>query len=288
MNTLARTAIVVVAVLIVSVVTFNSCTVAVDQKEFVVVSFLGEIKSVIDEPGLALRIPFSSVTSVSRQVQEYANDEPSATVTGDKKNILISYFSRYRVDDPVTYLQARGGSIRGAGRLGDILYSELKTEVSKHSLEDIVNAREGVSQAILDRAGPKVKQYGVKLIDFRIKRTDLPEDVIGSVYSRMKAERDQMAQTYRSEGEKEKLTLEANANRREREILSEAYRKKQEIIGLADAEALKIVADAYAADLEFALFLRTLDVYRASLQKGSRLVLSTDSELMRYLESSAK
>jgi membrane protease subunit HflC len=263
--------------------------VAVDQREWAVVSLFGKIHSVIEEPGLAFTFPFATVTRVSRQLQEYATNEPSETVTGDKKNILISYFARYRVRDPVQFLQTIGQTTGGHGTMGGILYSELKTEVSKHSLEDIIAGRDILGQTMLRSAGPKLHPYGVDLEDFRIKRTDLPNNVIGSVYSRMRAERDQMAQTCRSEGEREKLTLQGEADRREKEIVSEADRKRKEIMGAADAEALKVLQEAYGADVEFALFLRTLDVYRTALTEGGlRVILSTDSGFLRYLNPTEK
>lgn len=279
----------IAVILVVGWILVDVFTVAVDQREWAVISFFGKIQRVIEEPGLAFVIPFSTVNKVSNQLKEYATNQPSETVTGDKKNILVSYFARYRVRSPVTYLQTIGQSDqRAETALGNVFYSELKTEVSKHALEEIVAGRDLLSRAVLARAAPLVAPFGVELKDFRIKRTDLPNNVIESVYQRMRAERAQMAQTYRSEGEREKVTLQADADRREREILSEAERKKKELLGGADAEALRTLQEAYGADQEFALFLRTLDVYRATfLSGGSRLVLSTGSDFLRYLNSSA-
>lgn len=279
----------IAVILIVGWILVDVFTVAVDQREWAVVSLFGKIQRVIEEPGLSFVVPFSTVNTVSNQLQEYATDKPSETVTGDKKNILVSYFARYRVRSPVTYLQTIGQSdTRAETALGNVFYSELKTEVSKHALEEIVAGRDLLSRAVLARAAPLVSPFGVELKDFRIKRTDLPENVIESVYQRMRAERAQMAQTYRSEGEREKVTLQAEADRRERELLSEAERKKKELLGGADAEALRLLQEAYGADQEFALFLRTLDVYRTTFLAGqSRLVLSTGSDFLRYLNSSS-
>lgn len=271
------------------VLIYGCCAVPVDEREFVVVTMFGNVTDTRQEPGLVFINPLESVTTIPKRIQEWSQEETSPTVTGDKKNIMLSYFGKYRVVEPVNYLKSVGNPARAAQTIDDIVYSELKAAVSKRPLDEVVTDRTEIAAWVMKASTEKLRSYGVELVDFRIKRTDLPPDVIESVYKRMVAERAQMAQTYRSQGEKEKIQLQAEADRKEKEILSEAYRKQQEIIGLGDAEALRILKEAYGQDQEFALFVRSLEVYKQALVGGNaRLILSTGSDLFRYLSNPAK
>ncbi len=268
---------------------WSMMTETVDQAEFAVVALFGNVKSIVDEPGLIVVNPLSTVTKVPRRVLEYTSDKPSAAPTGDKKNVVISHFTKYRIVDPVKFLRTVRTKFGADNAIADIIYSELKSEISRHPLEKVITDRQEMAKSIIAHSRDRIAEYGIELVDFRVKHSELPENVIGSVYTRMRAERAQMAQTYRSEGAKKKMELTAGAERKEKEILSEAYRKKQEIMGQGDAEALQILQDAYSRDVDLALFLKTLDVYRIALEeRNTQVILSTGSELMKYLNDPGK
>lgn len=271
------------------VLLYGCCGVPVDEREFAVVTLFGEVRKVAREPGLVLINPLESVMTISKQLQEWTQEEPTPTVTGDKKNLMVSYFLKYRVTDPMEYAMKVRNPARANQTIDDIVYSELKAAVSKRPLADVIGGRNELDRSVLLASREQVKSYGVDLVDFRIKRTDLPTEVLNSVHRRMQAERAQMAQTYRSEGQKASMGLIADATRKETEILSEAYRQEQEIRGQGDAEALRLLREAYGQDQEFALFVRSLDLYKAAFAKGSsQVVLTTGSELMKYLVDPGK
>jgi membrane protease subunit HflC len=263
---------------------FAVCTFEVDQREAAIVTFFGKVTGVEQEPGLHLKNPLAMVTPVPKLMLEY-NKPLSNTVTNDKKNILVSFYVKYRIDDPLKFTQTVAVRTEAEKRIDDLVYSELKTAISKTAFDKVVIGRGEIERQTLEAAQDRVRQYGIQLVDFRIKRTDLPPQILDSVYKRMNEERGQKAQMDRSEGDKLKQIATAEADKKATEISSEAYRKKQELMGEGDREALKILETAYGQDVEFAMFLRTLDVYRTSLKAtDTRMILSTQNELLKYLK----
>ncbi len=258
---------------------------AVDECEYAIVTLFGEIKGTVTEPGLGVKNPLADVTTYPKSVQEY-NKEPSNTVTLDKKNLLVSFYVKYRITDVLKFAQTVRVKRDGEKRIDDVVYSALKTAISRMPFDQVIVNRGDLEQATLAASQEQVEQYGIALVDFRVKRTDLPPQILDSVYARMTEERRQKAQMDRSEGEKQKQIMMAEAQKRETEILSEAYKRRQELMGEADREALRILTESYGKDVEFATFLKTLDVYKESLrQENTRLILSTKSELLKYLSA---
>jgi membrane protease subunit HflC len=262
---------------------FQGCTYVVDQREAAIVTLFGEVKEVAETPGLKFKNPLASVTTIPTYLQEY-NKLPSNTVTNDKKNILVSFYVKYRVVEPLMYAQTVATKGEAEKRIDDIVYSALKTNVSRMDFDQVVVNRGEVEKRTLEMSQSPVRQYGIGLKDFRIKRTDLPPQILDSVYRRMTEERHQKAQMDRSEGEKQKQIMTADAEKRVTEILAGAYKKKQELMGEGDREALKILSDAYGQDTEFAMFVKTLELYREMLKSSdTRLILSTRGDLLKYL-----
>ena len=287
MSHLKKVLFIVAALGIGTVVLFSCCTYAVDEREAAIFSFMGQVSGVQMTPGLKFKNPMATVTSVRTYLQEY-DTEPSNTVTRDKKNILISFYVKYRVSDPLIYSQTVGTRGEAEKRIDDVVYSALKTNVSQSDFEAIVANRKEIEEQTLAHCLERVKQYGIALVDFQIKRTDMPPQILESVYKRMKEERLQKAQTDRSEGIKLKQIATAEADKQEVEVRSKAYEQKQKLMGEGDREALRIVSAAYGQDVDFAMYVKTLDLYRETLKSGdTRLILSTKSELLRYFSQSS-
>jgi len=278
---------VLAGVALLAVIILSTCTYAVDEREAAIFSFMGQVSGVEMTPGLKFKNPFATVMSVRTYLQEY-DTEPSNTVTRDKKNILISFYVKYRVNDPLIYTQTVGTRGEAEKRIDDVVYSALKTNVSQSDFEVIVANRKEIEEATLAHSLARVKQYGIELVDFQIKRTDMPPQILESVYKRMKEERLQKAQTDRSEGIKLKQIATAEADKKEVEVRSTAYEQKQKLMGEGDKEALRIVAEAYGQDVDFAMYVKTLDLYREALKAGdTRMIFSTKNELFQFLGQSA-
>lgn len=272
---------------ILAVAVAATCTFTVDEREAAIVTLLGKVRGVEKEPGLHFKNPLADVSFVRTYMQEY-DTRPSNTVTKDKKNILISFYVKYKVDDPLLYTQTVGTRAEAEKRIDDVVYSALKTHVSQEDFDAIVTNRRGIETQTLGQSDARVKQYGIRLVDFQIKRTDMPPQILDSVYRRMTEERLQKAQTDRSEGMKLKQIAIAEADKKETEVRSKAYEERKRLMGEGDEAALRLVAEAYAQDVEFAMFVKTLDLYRDTLKAGdTRLILSTKNELLRFLEQSA-
>lgn len=286
MSHLKKVLFIVIALVIGTVVLFSCCTYAVDEREAAIFSFMGQVSKVEMTPGLRFKNPLATVTSIRTYLQEY-DTEPSNTVTRDKKNILISFYVKYRVSDPLVYSQTVGTRGEAEKRIDDVVYSALKTNVSQADFEAIVANRKDIEEQTLAHSLERVKQYGIALVDFQIKRTDMPPQILESVYKRMKEERLQKAQTDRSEGIKLKQIATAEADKQEVEVRSKAYEQKQKLMGEGDREALRIVSAAYGQDVDFAMYVKTLDLYREALKSSdTRLILSTQSELLQYFHQS--
>ena len=221
-------------------------------------------------------------------------------------------FARWRIVDPVKFFQTVNNRLNAMSRLNDIIDPAVRNFITSHKLIDAVRksnreldtaevgledlekkpqshygitiGREKITQGILEQAQPKVDQFGIELVDVKIKGINYVEEVRKSVYDRMIAERKQIAEKFRSEGKGEAQKVLGQKDKELQQITSEAYRVAQELKGKADAEATQIYAAAYGLDPEFYSFLQTLDVYNDSLDKSSSVLLSTDSELMKYFK----
>jgi membrane protease subunit HflC len=264
---------------------FSVFTYSLDERDAALVTLFGEVRGEPEmSPGLHFKNPLASVTRIRTFMQEY-NTTPEDAVTKDKKNIKVSFYVKYRVTDPLEYSRSVTTKSAAEDRIDDVVYSQLKRTVAKTTFDEVVINRTEIEKATLDQSQEKVKKYGIELIDFQIKRTDLPQQILDSVYNRMREERAQKAQTDRSEGEREKQIAIAEADKEKTRILSEAYRIKQQTMGEGDQDALKILSEAYGQDVEFAMYMKTLDLYRDSLKAtDTRMILSTRNDLLKYLK----
>ncbi len=315
MNNKATILIVIVLVL---AATAYSAAFVVDETEQVVLTRFGKIvREPITTPGLNFRIPFiDTINKYPKNLQHWDGD-PGQIPTKDKTFIWVDSFARWKITDPVRFRETVGDVRSANSRLNDIIDPAVRNAVTSYRLIETVRSsnreldtfEEGVDQAdggqqrqsygittgrgnitdsILTESQPKLVKFGIEVVDVQVKRVNYVDQVRESVYNRMIAERKQIAAKFRSEGEGEARKIRGDKERDLKEINSEAYRLSQIIKGKADAEATLIYADAFGVDPEFYTFVKTLEVYSESIGNDSALVLSTDSDLLKYLKAFPK
>ena len=256
----------------------------VDETEQAIIVQLGKYIRTVKEPGLHFKIPLvQTVIHFEDRILEY-DAAAAKVITADKKHLVVDNYARWKIIDPLKFYETVRNEFGAQARLDDIVFSEIREELARHTLTEIISLqREAIMDTVGKRCDEKAREYGIQVIDVKIKRADLPEEVTHSVYARMKAERERIAKKYRSEGEEESVKIKAQADKERTVLLADSYRSAQELKGKGDAEAIKIYAQALEEDPEFYSFLRTLEVYRKALVGGTTMVLSSDSELFQYL-----
>lgn len=272
---------------IVALIVIPQAIFTVDMTKQAIILQMGQYKRTITAPGLNFKIPFiQSVILIENRVLT-SDTAPGEYLTLDKKRLVVDHVSRWRIVDPLKFYKAVRNEAGGLARIQPIVFSEMRDELAKYNFEDIIfTEREAIMDAVAVRAREKMTDYGVDIIDVRIKRADLPEEVQVSVFDRMKAERQRIALAYRAEGEEEALEIRAYADKVKTIILAEAYEESQNLKGDGDAQATAIYAAAFGLDTEFYRFLRTLEAYEGFMIAGdTTLVLGSGSDLFQYLES---
>ena len=252
----------------------------------VVVTQFGEPVRTITEPGLYMKLPdpVQRVTIFDKRLLDYDADG-NAIDTEDKKILILDNYARWRIVDPLLFMQALRTENEAIARLDDIVYSELRKELGQHDLVDVVSTnRAAIMALVTERSDVAARQYGISVVDVRVKRADLPPENEAAVFNRMRAERAREAKTYRSEGEEEALKIMAETDLEAATISAEAYETAQGIRGEGDAEALAIYAAAYKNAAGFFEFTRSLEAYEKSLDERTVLVLPPDSEFFKYLQ----
>jgi membrane protease subunit HflC len=282
----------------------------VDETEQVIVTQFGRIVGTPKkDPGLKFKVPFIQQANYFAKNLLSWDGDPGQIPTLDKTFIWVDTFARWKITDPVKFFQTVNNQFNAIGKLNDIIDPAVRNFITSYSLieavrksdrkldEDSVSmedafrayysvtvGREKITEGILKQAQPKLAQFGIELVDVKIKRINYVEQVRKSVYGRMIAERKQIAEKYRSEGRGEAQKILGDKEKDLQEITSEAYRKAQIIKGKADAEATIIYAEAYGVDPEFYSFSQTLEIYEQSLDEKNTLILSTESEFLKYLK----
>ncbi len=253
----------------------------------IVLRFGRPIGNPIQKAGLYIKAPFTDeVRRFDKRLLNYDSD-PKEIITQDKKNVVMDNYARWKIVDPLLFLQTVQNISGAQARLDDIVYSELREKVAKYTFNEIIAVkREEIMQRVTESSADKAKALGIEIVDVRIKRADLPKQNEENVYQRMEAERQQQAKKYRAEGQEKLLEIKSNAERQKTVILANAYKEAELIKGEGDAEALKIYADAYNRDPEFYKFVRTLSAYEKILKGNgkNKLILSSDSDLWKILE----
>ena len=277
-----------VLLLVVGVV-LSMSTFIVHEREIAIKFKLGEIIESDYEPGLYFQIP------IINNVQKFDSriltmDTPTERfLTAEKKNVIVDSFAKWRIADPKLFYTATAGDERQAiARMASIINNELKSQIASKNMREVISGeRATIMQVVTDNAGIKIRDLGIDLIDVRIKRVDLPENVSNTVFRRMATERQTVAREFRSRGEEQAKQIRANADRQREEILAEAYRKSEEIRGEGDATAAKTYADSYNQDPEFYSFYRSMKAYTTSFGNNQDMILlSPESDFFKYFKKS--
>jgi len=302
----------IIVVVIVGILILFASAYVVDETEQVVVTQFGRVIGVPKtSPGLYFKIPFIQNTNYFPKNLLRWDGDPGQIPTLDKTFIWVDPFARWRIVDPIKFFQTVNNTTSALGRLDDIIDPAVRNFITSYplietvrlsnreldtfeiGLEDVKKertvytvktGREVITQNILQQAQPKLLEFGIELVDVKLKRVNYVEQVRDSVYGRMIAERKQIAEKFRSEGKGEAQKIRGEKERELKQITSEAYRAAQEIMGEADAEATKIYAQAFNLDPEFYSFIKTMEIYKDVLDDKNSLILSTDSEFFKYFK----
>ncbi|WP_332673736.1 protease modulator HflC [Aromatoleum sp.] len=261
----------------------------VDQRQFAVVFQLGEVKDVIDKPGLNFKWPMiQNVRYFDRRILTMDTPEPERFITAEKKNVLVDHFVKWRIIDPkLYYVSVAGDEARARTRLLQTVNAGLREEFGRRTVHDVVSGeRDQIMEDMRTRADQDARKIGVQILDVRLKRVDLPLEVSESVYRRMEAERKRVANELRSEGAAIAEKIRADADRQREVIVAEAYREAQRAKGAGDAKATAIYAEAYGQSPDFYAFYRSLEAYRESFaNKSDLMVVDPSSEFFRFLKN---
>ncbi len=303
---------VLLGVVALAVVVLFASAYVVDETEQVVVTQFGKVVGTpVIEPGLKFRVPFiQKATYFPKNLQIWDGD-PGQVPTKDKTFLWVDTFARWKIVDPIKYFQTVNNMVSAMSRLDDIIDPAMRNLLTSSRLVETVRntdrpmdtfdiidggdvdqsqykievGRTEITRRILEQAQPKLEPFGIELVDVKIKRINYVDKVRDAVYGRMIAERRQIAEKYRSEGRGEASNIRGDKEKELQMISSEAYKTAEELKGTADAEAAAIYAKAYGVDTDFYSFIQTLEVYRDSLDSTTTLVLSTDSEFMKYFKN---
>lgn len=281
----------ILAGVIVALMLASSMLFIVDQRQFAAVYALGEIKEVITEPGLKFKLPppLQNVVLLDRRVQTLDSPESRPIFTAEKKSLVIDWLIKWRITEPRQFIRNSGTDIRNVeNRLAPIVQAAFNEEVTKRTvLAVLATEREKVMNDVRKRLADEAKQFGIEVVDVRIKRVDFASSITDSVYRRMESERKRVANEARSTGAAEGEKIKADADRQREIIVAEAYRDAQKIKGEGDAKASALYADAFGRDAQFAQFYRSLEAYRASFnKKADVMVVDPSSDFFKAMRGS--
>ena len=271
----------------------QTCLYTVGEREYAMLFALGELKTVVTEPGLHFKLPapLQNVVYLDKRILTLDASGADLVQTSEKKNLMIDTFVKWRIGDARRYWVSFQGSERAASdRLAMLLRDVLNIAVNKRTVNQITSSeREKAMAEISELLQARVKALGIDIVDVRMKRVDFTPEISESVYSRMEAERKRVASEERSKGAAQAERIRAGADRQSEVILAEAYRDAQKTKGEGDGEAARIYADAFGKDPEFARFYRSLEAYKNALTDGNAsMVLSPDSEFFQFFRKSMR
>ena len=282
-----RFTMIVLAAIVAAAVVTSFTFFTIDETQQGVIIQLGEYVRTVKEPGLHMKIPFyQEVKRFEKRLLRY-DAAPVEFLTRDKKSLVVDIYARFRIVDPLMFLQTMRGEMNTAlGRLDSIISSSLREAVASHDQSDIITEkREPIMEEVANDTRERALKFGIEILDVRIKRTDFPREIAESIFARMRAERERISKRYRSEGAEEQLKIKAETDKEAAILIAEAKRKSESLRGIGDGESIKIYADAYKQDPEFYSFLKSLQIYRDSMKEGTKVILSADSSLFQYLEN---
>ena len=276
--------------ILVAVFFFGSSAIyIVDERQQAILFQLGEVIDVKTEPGLYFKIPIAqNVRYFEKRILTMDTEEPERFITSEKKNVLVDLFVKWRiVDVKQYYISVRGDEGLAQTRLSQTINASLRDEFGNRTVHDVVSGERDIIMEIMrQKADNDARSIGVEVVDVRLKRVDLPQEVSESVFRRMEAERKRVANELRSTGAAESEKIRADADRQREVILAEAYREAQKTMGDGDGQAAATYAAAFQKDPEFYAFWRSIDAYKQSFKnKGDMMVLEPTSEFFKYLKN---
>lgn len=289
------------------IILLGSSFYTVDQREQVVITQFGEPVRVVKDPGLHMKTPFiQAATFFEKRILEW-DGNPTQIPTKDKKFILVNTYARWRISDPLKFYQSVGNELSAQTRLDNVIDASVRDFITEQDLIEVVRnsnrplvqsegeeiereeieismGREKITREIFKQASEMTPEYGIELIDVRVKHINYVQSVREKVFSRMIAERERIAEQYRSEGQGERSKILGDMEKDLQQISSEAYKTAEEIKGKADGQSTQIYARAYNKDPDFYSFLKALETYPETIDKDTWLILTTDSDYLKYLK----
>ena len=281
----------IVAGLFILIGLLSSSIFVVDQRQYAAVFAFGELKRVVEEPGLQFKLPppFQSVQFFERRILTIDTPDAERFITAEKKNLLVDSFVKWRIVEPRKFfISFRGDERMAQDRLNQLVKSALNEEFTKRTVRELISEqREQVMQNIRKKVAEEAADIGIEIVDVRLKRIDLLAEISESVFRRMEAERKRVANELRSTGSAESEKIRADAERQRDIILSRAYRDAQKIKGQGDARATALYGEAFNRDPQFAQFYRSLEAYRSSFKtKQDLMVMDPSSEFLKFMKGS--
>ena len=285
----------IVSSLLVALAVLASTLFVVDQRQFGVVYAFGQIRHVITEPGLHAKLPppFQNVSFIDKRLLVLESSDTDPMLTAEKQRVVIEWFVRWRVRDPSDFIRNVGLDEKaGASQLNRVVRNAFQEEINRRPVSDLLTSRESLVSGVkreVQQAIQGAKPWGVEVVDVRITRIDYVEAITESVFKRMVAERQRVANELRSTGAAEGERIRADADRQREVTVANAYREAQKVKGEGDAEAARIFADAFGRDPQFAQFYRSLDAYKAAFNKKSDvMVLDPSADFFKFLKNGSK
>ena len=257
----------------------------IDEREQAIITEFGEFKRSVTTPVIHFKKPF--VEKISRFEKRMLSTDapPGQYLTLDKKRLVVDFLARWRIEDPLVFYKSVRNLFSANTRIEDIVYSELREEMATHNINEVIaENRELIMNKVKEGSSEKLKEYGIQLVDVRIKRADLPSEVQQSVFDRMVAERTRISKRYRSEGEEESAKIRAETNKNKEIILAKAYAKSEKIKGEGDKKATEIYSESYSKDPEFYEFMKKLETYETVIDEKTIIFLPMNSSLFDLIQ----
>ena len=274
-----------VAIILGVVVLLQQSLFIVQQTQQALVIQLGHPLDKVYRPGLHMKLPFiQNVVYFDARILDY-DARPAEALTSDLKSMVLDNYARWKIVDPLRFYRTMRTEANAQARLDAVIYSQVRAHIGRHTLTEVVNdKRTAIMDSITEKTSQQMKEFGIKIVDVRIKRTDLPAENQRAIFDRMRAERERQATQYRSEGAEESTKIRSEADKERALILAEANKKSQVLRGEGDAEAARIYAEAFSRSPEFFSFQRGLEALRKSLGENTRMVLTPDSPLLQPIK----
>lgn len=259
----------------------------VNQTQQALVLQFGEPKRIIQEPGLAFKLPFiQDAIFYESRVLSLIPQDAEEVILADQKRIQIDAYARYRIEDPLLFFQTVRNELGARARLESIIDSSVRRVLGSETLASILTGeRENINGSIRDEVNASVESLGIEIIDVRLRRADYPESTSQNIFNRMKSEREREAKEFRATGDEEAQKIRADAEKTRTVIVAEAKREAQEVRGQGDSNAIRIYAESFGQDPEFFSFYRSMEAYRKSIgESGTSMVLSPNSSFFRFFK----